>query len=195
MCGTRTAMAIHQPSLSEGQHRSVVTPPKWPEGPALPRNPPGAGAWEPARRVVRATAFFAALAALLFLTRFVLRADLLPQADETCHIGGVAVEVDAHGVRFPAVVYGQNEHDNGSLPSGMLGALAFALFGRSVLVLSLVTHAFWSAGALAALYLLLRCLDELGLRARAARWPALAALLIALLFAPRVVTMVTLGTI
>src|SRR5438046_3098135 len=82
----------------------------------------------------------AGFAALLFLTRFLLRGHLIPQSDQECHIGGIAVDVLAHGIRFPLTVYAPNEYDNGSFFSGLLAALSFALLGRNLLALKLVTH-------------------------------------------------------
>ena len=58
---------------------------------------------------------------LLFVTRFVARAHLVPQTDQECYIGGIAVDVLAHGVRFPLLVYAPNEYDNGSFFSGPVG--------------------------------------------------------------------------
>ena len=130
----------------------------------------------------------AAFATLLFVTRFVARGHLVPQTDQECHIGGIAVDVLAHGIRFPLLVYAPNEYDNGSFFSGLLAAASFSLFGRSVLALKLVTHFIVAAGAVATLWLLRGCLGELRVTARRARWTATAALVIAIAMAPRVVT-------
>src|SRR5262245_812378 len=142
-----------------------------------------------ARAIARLAAEFAGLAALLFFTRFVGRPHLIPLTDQECHIGGVAVDVLAHGIRFPLCVYAPNEYDNGSLFSGVLAALAFGLLGRSVLALKLTTHLITVAGALAALWLLRGCLDELGLTSRRARWTATTVLIASIALAPRVVTL------
>lgn len=128
-------------------------------------------------------------AVLLFVTRYVLRGHLALQMDQECHIGGIAVEVLAHGVRFPLVAYAPNEYDNGSFYSGLLAALSFGVFGRSLLALKLVTHLFSAAGAVATLALLRRARAELGLTGAAARWTSTLVLLVALALAPRVVTM------
>ena len=128
-------------------------------------------------------------AVLLFITRFVARAHLIPQTDQECHIGGIAVDVLAHGIRFPLLVYAPNEYDNGSFFSGLLAALSFALLGRSVLALKLVTHVIVAAGAVATLWLLRGCLEELGLMSRRVRWAATTVLVVALALAPRVVTL------
>src|SRR5437588_9647735 len=103
------------------------------------------------------------MAALLFLTRFVARSHLIPLSDQECHVGGVAVDVLAHGIRFPLCAYAPNEYDNGTLFSGLLAALSFSVLGRNVLALKLTTHLIAAAGAVAALWLLRGCLEELGL--------------------------------
>jgi len=141
------------------------------------------------RSVARVSAELAGLAILLFVTRFVMRSHLIPLMDQECHIGGIAVDVLAHGVRFPLLAYAPNEYDNGSFFSGLLAAASFALLGRSVLALKLVTHLISAAGAVGALWLLRGCLDELGVTSRRTRWAATAALVIGIAFAPRVVTL------
>src|SRR4051794_34442480 len=78
---------------------------------------PGAAA-----TAVRLLGETAAFFVLLFLSRFLLRAHLLPEMDQECHIGGIAADVLAHGVRFPLLVYAPNEYDNGSFFSGLLTA-------------------------------------------------------------------------
>jgi hypothetical protein len=141
------------------------------------------------RTAARVSAEFAGFAILLFVTRFVMRSHLIPLMDQECHIGGIAIDVLAHGIRFPLLAYAPNEYDNGSFFSGLLTAASFALLGRSVLALKLVTHLISAAGAVAALWLLRGCLDELGVGSRRARWAATAALIVAIAFAPRVVTL------
>ncbi|MEO8601503.1 MAG: hypothetical protein ABI629_02895 [bacterium] len=131
----------------------------------------------------------AGFALLLFGTRFLLRGHLVQQMDQECHIGGIALDVLAHGVRFPLLAYSPNEYDNGSFFSGLLAALSFSLFGPSVLALKLVTHLIAAAGAVAALSLLRTCLDERGITDRRVRWIAAAVLVIAIALAPRVVTL------
>ncbi|MFN8644254.1 MAG: hypothetical protein U0802_22320 [Candidatus Binatia bacterium] len=91
----------------------------------------------------------AGFAALFFLTRFVARGYLAPQMDQECHIGGIAVDVLTHGVRFPLLAYAPNEYDNGSFFSGLLAALSFTVLGRRLLALKLVTHLISAAGAVA----------------------------------------------
>jgi hypothetical protein len=140
------------------------------------------------RIAARLLAEFAGFAVVLFLTRFVARAHLIPQLDQECHIGGIAVDVLAHGVRFPLLVYAPNEYDNGSFFSGLLAAVSFTLLGRNVLALKLVTHVISAVAAVATLCLLRRCLAEVGLTSRRARWAATTALVIAIAVAPRVVT-------
>jgi len=132
---------------------------------------------------------FVGFAVLLFCTRFVGRAHLVQQMDQECHIGGIALDVLAHGVRFPLLAYSPNEYDNGSFFSGLLAAISFTLLGQSVLALKLVTHAIVAAGAVAALALLRRCLDELSWYDRYVRGSAVAAFVVSLAFAPRVVTL------
>src|SRR5262245_24808144 len=113
----------------------------------------------PAAQVAgRCAAEFLGFALLLFVTRFIARGSFVPLMDQECHIGGIAVDVLAHGVRFPLLVYAPNEYDNGSFFSGVLAALAFTLLGRNVLALKLVTHAITAAGAVATLWLLRGCL-------------------------------------
>ncbi len=141
------------------------------------------------RTAARLSAELAGFAILLFVTRFMLRGHLIPLMDQECHIGGIAIDVLAHGVRFPLLAYAPNEYDNGSFFSGLLAALSFALLGRSVLALKLVTHVISAAGAVAALWLLRGCLDELGVTSRRARWAATAALVIGIALAPRIVTL------
>lgn len=142
------------------------------------------------RRLLRPLAEIGALGGLLFVTRFVLQGELVPRVDQECHIGGIAVDLLAHGVRFPLMAYAPNEYDNGSFVSGVLTAGAFALLGRSVLALKLVTHAIVTLGAYASLSLLRSALDELGASVHARR-SAIAALVIGLALAPRVVTMMS----
>jgi len=132
---------------------------------------------------------WAAFAAVLFLSRFVARGHLVPRYDEECTLGAVAVDVLAHGVRFPLSTYAPNEYDNGFFLSGLLTAASFSLLDRNVLALKLVTLAMSALGAVAALSLLRGCLAELGLTSRRARWTATAALVIAIALAPRVVTL------
>jgi hypothetical protein len=134
---------------------------------------------------------FTGFAALLFITRFVARGHLVPRMDQECHIGGIAIDVLAHGVRFPLLVYAPNDYDNGSFFSGLLAAVSFSLLGRRVLALKLVTHLISAASAVATLWLLRRCLEEVGLTSRLARWTATVALVVAIALAPRVVTLVS----
>ena len=152
--------------------------------------PPAAGGTtSSARTAARLSVEFAAFAVLLFVTRFVARGHLAPQIDQECHIGGIAVDVLAHGVRFPLLAYAPNEYDNGSFFSGLLAAGFFSLLGRNVLALKLVTHFICAAGAVATLWLLRGCLEEMGLTSRRVRWTATAALVVAIALAPRVVTL------
>lgn len=146
----------------------------------------GGATW---RAALLLAAEVAAFAVLLFATRFIARAHLIPQTDQECYIGGIATDVLAHGLRFPLVAYAPNAYDNGSLFSGLLAALSFSLFGPSVLSLKLGTHLIAAIGAVAALWLLRGCLDELGLRRRTARWTAIAVLVVAMALAPRAVTL------
>ncbi len=132
---------------------------------------------------------FVGFATVLFVTRFLLRSHLVPQMDQECHIGGIGLDVLAHGIRFPLLAYAPNEYDNGSFFSGLLAAGSFALLGRSVLALKLVTHLVVAAGAVASLWLLCGCLDELGVTNRRVRLVGATALVIALALAPRVVTL------
>jgi len=152
------------------------------------------GTPSPARTTARLLAALAAFVAVLFVARFVARGHLVTQADEMCHAGGIAVDLLAHGIRFPLLVYAQNEHDNGSFVSGVLTAAAFSVFGRSVLALQLVTLCFTAAGGVAALALLRACLRELDLTHRRVRWVATAVLVLSIALAPRVVTMVSSAT-
>ena len=128
-----------------------------------------------ARTALQLIGELAAFAALLFLTRFVLRGYLALPLDEECHIGGVAVDVLAAGIRFPPLVYVQSDYDNGSLLSGLLAAGAFSVLGRNLLALKLVTHLVSAAGAVATLWLLRGCLRDLGLTSRRAGSPAASA--------------------
>jgi len=134
-------------------------------------------------------------AALLFVTRFVARGHLDPLLDEHCHLGAIAVDLLAHGVRFPLLVYAPAAYNNGAFFSGLLTALAFSLLGRNVLALKLVTHLFGAAGAVATLWLLRSCLDELGLTRRWVRRVSTITLVIALALAPRVVTAVFMASV
>lgn len=156
-----------------------------PPAPPLPIPP------APFNRGWRLAAEWAGFAALLFASRLVGRALLVPQSDQECFIGGIAVDLLAHGLRFPLLAYAPNEYDNGSLFSGLAAAGSFALFGRSVLALKLVTLAINAAGAVAALALLRRGLDELGVRQAAARRVAIAVLIATVALAPRVVALVS----
>ena len=148
-----------------------------------------------ASRVASLALEFGLFAALLFLTRFVLRGYLALPLDEECHIGGVAVDILAKGIRFPSIVYVQSDYDNGSLISGLLAAGSFALLGRNLLALKLVTHLVAAVGAVAALALLRRSLGDLGLTSRPARWTAIAVLAIAVALAPEAMTLPAMCTI
>jgi hypothetical protein len=143
------------------------------------------------RRVASIAAQYAAVFTLLFVARFVLLGVFVVWMDQECHLGGIAVDVLAHGIRFPLATYAPNEYDNGTFLQALLVALGFATLGRHVLVLRLVTHAIVSAGALAALFLLRRSLRDLGLAGRRARWVGTTVLLVALALAPPLVTMVS----
>src|SRR5215470_13890611 len=123
---------------------------------------------------------FAAMFVLLFFARFILFGVLVMRMDQECHLGGIALDVLAHGIRFPLAAYAPNEYDNGTFLQALLVALGFSAIGRNVLVLRLVTHAIVSAGALAALYLVRRALKELGFESRRATWVATIALVVAL---------------
>jgi hypothetical protein len=153
----------------------------------LTQHPTG-GAASRARTLLRLLLELAGFALLLFVTRFIARGHLVPESDQECYIGGIALDVLAHGVRFPIVAYAPNEYDNGSFFSGLLAAGSFRLLGQSVLALKLVTHLISAAGAVATLWLLRGCLTELGLSRRRERWTATAVLVIAIALAPRVVT-------
>lgn len=143
------------------------------------------------RRVAAIVAQYVAVFAVLFVARFVLLGTFVVAMDQECHLGGIAADVLAHGIRFPLAAYAPNEYDNGTFLQALLVALGFATFGRRVLMLRLVTHAIVSAGALAALYLLRRCLGEVGLTGRRAQWLGAALLLVALALAPPLVTLVS----
>jgi hypothetical protein len=127
----------------------------------------------------------AAFATLLFVVRFILRGHLVARGDEECNLGGVAVDLLAHGVRFALPVYAPNEYENGFFYSGLLTATSFSLLGRNVLALKMPTHLIVSMGAVATLWLLRRCLDELRLSAHQVRWTAISALIVATAFSPR----------
>ncbi len=75
-----------------------------------------------------------------------------------CHIGSIAVDVLAHGIRFPLLVYAPVEYNNGSFFSGLLTAVSFSVLGRNVLTLKLLTFLVSIAGAVATLWLLRGCL-------------------------------------
>src|SRR5512144_2298152 len=141
------------------------------------------------RTVVRLAAEFLGFAVLLFVTRFLARGHLVPETDQECYIGGIAVDVLANGIRFPLLAYAPNEYDNGSFFSGLLAAVSFSLFGRNLLALKLVTHLISAAGAAATLWLLRDCLDELGLKSPRIRWVSTLVLLVTIALAPRVVTL------
>ena len=148
-----------------------------------------------ARTAARLLAELAGFAVLLFITRFVARGHLITHTDEMCHVGAIAVDVLAHGIRFPLLAYAPVEYNNGSLFSGLLVAVFFSLFGRSVLVLKLVPHLITAGGAVASLWLLRGCLEELGLTGHRVRWVATATLVIAIALAPLVVTAESMATI
>jgi hypothetical protein len=154
----------------------------------MPMQHPTGGAASRVRTIARLLLELAGFAVLLFITRFVARGHLVPESDQECYIGGIALDVLAHGVRFPIVAYAPNEYDNGSFFSGLLAAGSFAVLGQSVLALKLVTHLISAAGAVATLWLLRGCLQELGLTRRRERWTATAVLVVAIALAPRVVT-------
>jgi hypothetical protein len=140
----------------------------------------------PARTLARLLAEFAGFAALLFITCFVMHGYLVAQLEgDECHSGGIAVDVLAHGVRFPLVVYPQTEYLNASLLGGLLAAVSFWLLGRNLLALKVVVLLFSAASAVAMLSLLRGCLAESGFTSRRLRWSATAALVVALALAPR----------
>jgi hypothetical protein len=149
---------------------------------------PGGGRTSWKRALAQGAGEYLAFGVLLFVARFVARGHLAGRMDQECHVGGIAVDVLAHGVRFPLAAYSPNEYDNGSFLSGLLAAASFRLLGQSVLSLKLVTHAIVTAGAVASLWILRLCLDELGVRDRIARWTGLVALVVATASAPRGVT-------
>lgn len=140
-------------------------------------------------RIAKIGAQFAAVFVFLFVARFVLLGAVVMRMDQECHLGGIALDVLAHGIRFPLAAYAPNEYDNGTFLQALLVAVGFSAIGRNVLVLRLVTHAIVSAGALAALYLLRRALKEIGLDGRRATWVSTIALLVTLALAPPFVTM------
>src|SRR5262249_9691846 len=120
--------------------------------------------------------------------RFIARGYLVTEMDQECHIGGIAVDVLAHGIRFPLVAYAPNEYDNGSFFSGLLAALSFSVFGRNLLALKLVTHVISAAGAVAALSLLRACLGALRVGDRLVRAVAITTLVYSFAMAPTLVT-------
>lgn len=142
----------------------------------------------PLLRALRLLGELIAVAALLFVARFIGRHYLVTEMDQECHIGGIAVDVLAHGIRFPLLAYAPNDYDNGSFFSGLLAALSFSMFGRNLLALKLVTHAISAAGVVAALALLRACLVELRLESRLIRALAIATLLYGFAMAPTLVT-------
>lgn len=154
-------------------------------GPGLP---PRAG---PSRRAraARLAGELVAWGSLLFVARFVAQGHLAFRMDQECHIGGIAVDVLAHGVRFPLAVYSPNEYDNGSFIQGLLASLGFAVVGPRVLVLRLVTHAFLTVGAVATMRLMHVALEELGWTEARQRWLATTVLVVAFALAPPLVTM------
>lgn len=152
-----------------------------------PSTPPSTRTARPLR-ALRLPAEFLGVAALLFVARFIGRGYLVPEMDQECHIGGIAVDVLAHGIRFPLLVYAPNQYDNGSFFSGLVAALSFSVFGRNLLALKLVTHVISAVGAVAALSLLRACLAELRLTDRLARAVAIATLVYGFAMAPTLVT-------
>lgn len=158
--------------------------------PELPHATRRAGPWiSVGRPALCLIAQLAGFATLLFATRFLARAHLIQQMDQECYPGGIAIDVLTHGIRFPLLAYAPNEYDNHSFFSGLLTALSFSLLGRNVLALKLVTHMISAASAVGMLWLLRGCLQELGLTNRRTRWAATAVMVIAVAFAPRVVTL------
>ncbi len=138
---------------------------------------------------------FVAFATLLFVVRFILRGHLVQDVDEDCTLGGVAVDLLAYGVRFPLAVYAPNNYENGFFYSGLLTAASFSVLGRNVLALKLPTHLIVSMGAVATLWLLRGCLDELRLTARSVRWTAIAVLIVATAFSPRLIAFYSTCTV
>src|SRR5690348_2481486 len=91
--------------------------------------------------IARIIAEFAGVFALLFFARFVWMGVLVVRMDQECHLGGIALDVLAHGIRFSPAVYAPNEYDNGTFLQALLVAIGYSTVGRNVLVLRLVTHA------------------------------------------------------
>ncbi|MGH7788930.1 MAG: hypothetical protein ACRERC_18815, partial [Candidatus Binatia bacterium] len=149
----------------------------------------------PSQTALSLLAQFAGFALLLFATRFLAQGHLAVQTDETCHLGAIAVDVLAHGVRFPLPAYAPVEYNNGSLVSGVLDAGLFALLGRRVLTLKLLPLLVWAAGAVACVALLRRGLDELDVRDGWARGAGVAAVVIGLALAPTGVTVESMATV
>src|SRR3989442_399484 len=87
------------------------------------------------RRIAQIGAQLAAVFALLFVARFVCMGVLVVRMDQECHLGGIAVEVLAHGIRFPLAAYAPNEYDNGTFLHALLVAIGYSAIGRTLLVL------------------------------------------------------------
>lgn len=138
----------------------------------------------PAALIVGLTSCFVIV---LFVARYVARGHLALCVDEEC-VGGVAVEVLAHGVRYPLAVYAENNYDNGFFVSGLITAALFSIFGRRVLAFKLEPLVVSAAAAVATLALVMWCLRELQIEDRRAKRAALAAALLGIVIAPRVAT-------
>ena len=145
----------------------------------------------PVSRYARTAASIGGLTALfvvvLFVARYVARSHLALCVDEEC-LGGVAVEVLAHGVRYPLAVYAENNYDNGFFVSGLITAALFSVFGRRVLVFKLEALIASAAAAVATLALVSACLRELQITDRRARGAAFATVFVGIVIAPRLVT-------
>ena len=159
------------------------------------RDPAGEQLPSPIRTIARLFLELASFSILLFATRFIARAHLTSQIPEECTIGAVAIDILAHGVRFPIVTYAPNGYENGFFFSGLLTAASFSMLGSNVLARKLVTHVIMCAGAVGALWLLRACLQELGLTDRRVRWAATTVLVIAFAFAPLMVTVFSMFTV
>ncbi len=135
--------------------------------------------------IVGLTAFFVVV---LFIARYMARGHLALCIEEECSGGGVAVEVLAHGVRYPLSVYAQNTYDNGSFVSGLVTAALFSVFGRRALTFKLEPLIVSAAAAVAILALVALCLRELQITDRRARRAGFAAAVIGIVIAPRYAT-------
>ena len=135
------------------------------------------------------SATFAAIFIALFLIRTVLYANLPDATSESCHTGGIAVEILDHGLRLPLRAYTPEMYEIGIVIEGFLAAPLFALLGPNLLAIKLLATLFATVAACAGLALVPRLLDAREITDVRVRRSVVAGYLLLTALAPRVFTL------